>query len=207
VSLSFRQLLDSSGLSRGGLLATPDWLYTEPWSPTAYCEVLGQFDVERSRRYQPEGGYTFCNLFLTDALSACLARGPQHWAWADGTPAPPYASGHDANGVPEVAGELSANRTHDWMLTHAKAYGWSEEQPHDAQAAADRGQPACFTYRNPSGGHGHTGMVRPSDGRDGIWLWQAGLVNSSDIELEHVFGASALNLPHFWTLTHPGAPP
>lgn len=195
MSHTFPELLASKGLR--GLPIAPPYVY-DPSSPnpTQLLAALQQFMVETAARYAQDE-HTYCNIFLEDGLGACSIDTPPHWAWPDGTPATPYATRLAGNGVTELAHEINANDTFDWLQQNGARFGWKEASAAEAQLAADAGAVAIFAWKNPktwvdAAGvehreSGHVGFVRPSLGRPGIWFAQAGLTNSTDVAMSRVF--------------------
>lgn len=180
----FPELLASKGL-RGLSVDAPLQLPADA-TPAQLVAVLEQFAVEHSARYERDTN-TYCNIFLWDGTRACGCEVP-HWAFKDGTPADPYQQRVDSKGVTEFARELNANAVTDWLQLNGAAAGWREAKSWtEAQARADVGGVAIFAWKNPTGGSGHVGILRPSEGRTGVFFAQAGATNSSNIAMSHVF--------------------
>lgn len=78
-------------------------------------------------------------------------------------------------GVFLPAGML-ANDLATWLPGEGAAAGWKPCSGIEAQQAADRGELAVVSYRNP-GGHGHIAPLAPSLGEPGIWLCNVGASN------------------------------
>ncbi|MCK6508532.1 chitosanase [Myxococcota bacterium] len=167
--------------------------YTQPWRPidapiqnrpgernaNTYAHVIDQFNVESNRRYQKNHqgqGETYCNIFAWDVTKAMGAEIP-HWV--------------DGNGNPTGLGqgrELNANAGHDWLVNHGPRHGWRQVSAAEAQAAANNGQPAVASWKNP-GGIGHIGVVRPGEMRNGSpAAAQAGGRNFEDGHISDGFG-------------------
>jgi hypothetical protein len=164
------------------------WLTDQPWlsvtapltagtlarSPETLERVAAQFDVERSPRYQPKPGATYCNVFAADVTAAL------------GCAIPHVDRGHDG-----LLTELTANATVDWLAGPGSVrHGW-ELLPdgHTAQAMADAGRVAVAIWRNTSGGPGHVAVLMPSHGAPGVWIAQAGAHNYARAPLASGFGA------------------
>jgi hypothetical protein len=186
---TFEELLASKTL-RGLALEAPLLLSSDA-GPTELIAVLEQFKVESSARYQRDE-HTFCNLFLWDGTRACGCEVP-HWVFGDGTPATPYQMRASSKGQ-EMAHELNANDVFDWLASYGAQHGWErldyDAETHDSAAdqaveLANNGGVVIFAWKNPTGGPGHVGFVRPSDGE--LRFAQAGAENGSDVPASHVF--------------------
>ena len=127
----------------------------EKGSPSArnaatYDNVINQFAVGSSPRYQPRDGNTYCNIFAWDVTKAMGAELP-HWV--------------DSNGNPAAQGqgrELDANATNAWLNEHGAKSGWRKVSAEEAQAMANQGHPAVASWDN-QGGIGHIAVVRPGE--------------------------------------------
>jgi hypothetical protein len=129
--------------------------------------VVQQFNVATDARYQPQGGTTFCNIFVWDVTRALAAEIPHWWV------------GH----------EMNANALYDWLSAHGGDYGWTACSADDASAAAAAGKPAVAVWKNPSGGPGHIAVVIPTpDGLSGVYIAQAGARCFYGEALNHGFG-------------------
>jgi hypothetical protein len=139
--------------------------------PALYANVINQFAVEVNPRYVPinNGKTDFCNIFLWDLTRAMGVEIP-HWVDPKtGLPA-------DRN----VAMELSANQTVDWMNVHGPACGWRIVTAAQAQQQANLGHPAIALWKNPTGRAGHAMVIRPGVATDkGDCIAQAGRVNAN----------------------------
>ncbi|HXJ83223.1 MAG TPA: hypothetical protein VMS64_31625 [Candidatus Methylomirabilis sp.] len=141
-------------------------------------EVVAQFEVETTPRYQPvsisSGSTTWCNIFVWDATRALGAEIP-------------HCVDEAGRAVPVGQGtELTANRTLRWLETHGLAAGWREEDAAGAIRAARAGSPAVAIWHNPFG-PGHVALVVPCDD-DGVHIAQAGAACFSSRPLAHGFG-------------------
>lgn len=183
MSHTFAELLASKTL-RGLPVDAPLQLLPDS-GPTELIAVQQQFQVETAARYARDD-HTFCNIYLWDFTRAAGCEVP-HWVFPDGTPATPYQARVDSKNVTEAAHELNANDVTKWLAEQGAANGWRVVTEHEAQAIADNGGVAIFAWANPTGGPGHVGALRPSNGRPGTWYAQAGGTNSSDIPALHVF--------------------
>lgn len=136
----------------------------------SYAQVIDQFAVGRNPRYRPRNGDTFCNIFLWDVTRAMNCEIP-HWVDAQGDPAAPFHPG---------ANEMNVNGTVRWLREHGvPRFGWQLANATTAQAHANEGKPAFAIWRNPTGGHGHTAIIRPGlfSDRRGATTAQAGSIN------------------------------
>lgn len=142
--------------------------------------VLRWLDVERSPRYQPGDGVTWCNVFAQDAAAAWGAVLP-HWVAPDGSPCRPY---HGR--------ELTANGTWQWLRSDGSRYGWAPA----ARPGYDAGAFTVGIWRAPLGHHGHLAVVRPGPERpDGPWIAQAGMRCFSAGVVAEGFGRA---VPEWW---------
>ncbi len=148
--------------------------------PELLVQVAQQFDVERSPRYQPSAGRTWCNIFLWDVTSALGAEVP-HWVDLLGKPVSPGP----------LARELSANATVGWLEQDGPAHGWTECDEAGARQAAREGRPAVAVWANPVPSHsGHVAVVLPdADPYDAAQIAQAGAVNFCGGPLYRGFGS------------------
>lgn len=156
-------------------------------SPEALRDVIDQFSVESSARYQPRNGSTYCNIFLWDVTSALGCEIPHYVDSATGAP----------RSYPDVSGawEMNANATHDWLLNAGQEYGWREISEAEAQALANAGQPVVSAWKNTSGGSGHVQIVCPSedggyDATRGPTVAQAGRTNTGYTYQSSIYGSS-----------------
>jgi hypothetical protein len=134
---------------------------------------MDQFQVETAARYQVRDitgdgkKETFCNIFVSDVTNTLWAEIP-----------------HKLNGEWQ---DVTANAK--WL--RAGNGGWRVAQPSEAQTAANNGQPAVVVWVSHDGGHGHIAMLRPSLGRGGIWISQAGARRYRDVPLQVGFAGLA----------------
>lgn len=159
------------------------WLPKEQWIPAVppllsvpgarsvemTDRVIAQFGLATHPRYQPVGGATYCKTFVEDFCAGMSIPFP-HWVDSieAGNPAP---MGHGNV-------ELDINAGVDWLLTHGvQRFGWRVIDELAARAVAATGEAAIAAWKNPSGHHGHTGVVRvarPSEDPAVTWFAQAG---------------------------------
>lgn len=134
--------------------------------------VLEQFHVEKSPRYQPRDGLTFCNIFMWDWSIAMMAELPHF-----------------------VAGkELVINRTIE-RLRAGEEKGWHSCLPEDAHACAKTGMPAIATWYNARGGPGHVAVIEPEKK---LTVAQAGRICGRGLSLSAAFGGQRLGSLEFW---------
>lgn len=151
------------------LATTPELVNVqEDRSAELYDRVINQFSVDTSKRYQPAGGLTFCNIFAWDVMTAMNAPLPH---WVNGTGDPVHA------GAPGGV-ELLANQVSDWLERYGARFSWKEGGPKDSQVHANAGRPSVVLYKAKPGtdrGIGHIAVVRPGEWKaGGPWIAQAG---------------------------------
>ena len=130
-------------------------------------QVLDQLDPAHNPRYQPRGRRgtpgrtTYCNQFAQEALRRM--------------------------GVPYPTG--NANAMNRWFNREGAANGWRQVSAEEAQRMVNEGHPAVATWRNPTGVHGHIGVLRPGELPDGSpRMAQAGGRNFNDGTVRQGFG-------------------
>ncbi|GAB3782301.1 hypothetical protein GCM10028818_37870 [Spirosoma horti] len=144
-----------------------------------YEEVIDQFAVGHNPRHLPTQGFTFCNIFLWDVTRAMTSEIP-HWIDAAGAIAKPFASG---------ANEITINAGVDWLRKFGPANGWLASNQDQAQDNANKGCPSVVVWKNPTGGHGHTAVIRPGNSTNqGPLIAQAGARNFNIGRLVQGFG-------------------
>jgi hypothetical protein len=117
-----------------------------------YSQLINQFAVGDNPRFLAGAGKTYCNIFVWDVTRAMGAEIP-HWIDAAGSIAAP--------GAPDSF-EININAGVTWMKNHGvSGHGWESATPEQAQAAANQGKIAVVMWKNETGGHGHTAIVRP----------------------------------------------
>jgi hypothetical protein len=141
-------------------------------------KVIAELDVEKSPRYAPKPGATFCNIFASDVITA-MGFGPGHWVHEDGSPA------KLGEGT-----ELSANGMARWFGTHGAGRGWMSTDKDTAFSAAERGHLVVVTYDSKSGKPGHIAVMLPEG-----TIAQAGRTNFVGRTLREGFGALPVS---FW---------
>lgn len=149
-------------------------------NPDVYSQVINQFAVGHNPRYLPTHGFTYCNIFLWDVTRAMGAEIP-HWINSSGQIAAPFSSG---------AHEVNINGGVDWMRNFGVVlHGWQSATAAQAQNAANQGELAVIMWKNPTGGHGHTAVVRPGQiTSKGPATAQAGAVNFNAGHMKDGFG-------------------
>lgn len=150
-------------------------------TPDIYADVINQLAVGHNPRYLPGGGYTYCNIFVWDVTRALGCPIP-HWITKDGAIAVPFQSN---------AYEININGGVAWMQAYGvKTHGWQKADAAAAQQCANQGQVAVAMWQNPTGGHGHTAMVRPGTlTARGPATAQAGSINFNSGHLADGFGS------------------
>lgn len=149
--------------------------------------VVKWLDVERSQRYQPGDGNTWCNIFAADAAAGWGAVLP-HWVNPDNS------QGHAFHGR-----ELTANGTWQWLHRDGVRYGWVMVDRDDVQDKVNAGRFAIAIWRAQLGQHGHIAVARPGPVRDdGPWIAQAGAVNFSAGVVVEGFGKVT---PEWWMVS------
>jgi LysM repeat protein len=157
--------------------------------PAVYSQLIDQFAVQFNPRYLAGRGNTYCNIFVWD-VSRAMGAEIAHWIDSSGNIAVPFAP---------HANEININGGVNWMNDHGVTQrGWKVTTAPEAQNAANQGLLAVVMWKNPTGGHGHTAVVRPGSINDkGPVIAQAGRHNFNEGHVVNGFG----NLPHlqyFW---------
>jgi LysM repeat protein len=143
-----------------GTTSTARALYSHPpltnapgqRDPDIYSQLINQFAVGDNPRFLAGQGQTYCNIFVWDVTRAMGAEVP-HWVDAAGDIAAPGALG---------AFEININAGVTWMRNHgAPRHGWQSVTPAQAQDSANQGKVAVVMWKNETGAHGHTAVVRP----------------------------------------------
>jgi len=112
--------------------------------------IIHHLAVEVSRRYQPAGGKTYCNIYAHDfaRLSGLLV--PRTW-WRD-----PKSVGEGARPIyRETVVELNANSLHDWMVRWGKAFGWTISRWREGRSGFSRQALTASLQDQVSAGQGH----------------------------------------------------
>lgn len=146
-----------------------------------YSQVIDQFAVGNNPRYKPGNGNTYCNIFVWD-VSRAMGAEVAHWIDDHGNIAKPFVAG---------AHEININGGVDWMKNHGVTqHGWQSATAAQAQQAANQGRLAVVMWKNMTGGHGHTAIVRPGELTDkGPAIAQAGAHNFNLGHVVNGFGS------------------
>lgn len=134
---------------------TPPWQSIKPPSSQLpntegkLRKVVDELDVENAARYKPQPSATYCNIFVSDVLTA-MGLEPGHWIDDDGHPA------EDGHGW-----EMTANRMVRWFRTTGKDYGWVETDRRIALDSAARGHVVVVGWDSQGKGPGHIAIVLP----------------------------------------------
>jgi hypothetical protein len=116
--------------------------------------IIHALQVESNLRYLPANGATYCKTFAEDVMAGMNATFP-HWVNPDGSPA------ELGKGT-----EMNINMGVVWLEQHGGDYGWEEMTGADLLSqvitAVNAGLPVLAVWKNPTGGHGHVMIPRPS---------------------------------------------
>jgi hypothetical protein len=137
--------------------------------PQRLNQVLDQLNVEGNKKYLPTGvkgnRTTHCNEFAQDALKNL------------GVPQGKYPTG-------------MANSMNTWFNTQGPKNGWRKVSAAEAQQLANQGKPTVASWKNPTGVHGHIGMIRPGELKNGSpTMAQAGGTNFNKGTVRQGFGS------------------
>ena len=111
--------------------------------------VVHELDVENAPRYQSDSEHTWCNIFVTDVITA-MGFEPGHWVDPDG------------NKAKQGAGqELTANLLTRWLLAVGPNKGWVEGDKQTATDAARRGHLCVAAWDSRGKGSGHVAILLP----------------------------------------------
>lgn len=136
-------------------------------------QIVAQFSLESAPRYRPRDydgdgkRETFCNVFINDATDALGCPVPRRLdrTW------------------------YSANAQHEWLAKYGEANGWRVVDRTWIHPLVEGGRPIVATWLNDSMGPGHIALcVAHKDGRDGIYVAQAGIVCHSCLPYGAAFG-------------------
>ena len=119
-------------------------------SAANYNAVIDQYAVTSNSRYQRTSTATWCNIFAWDVTRALGCEIP-HWT-KNNAPVVSFTSG---------AGEMTANRTYNWLRDYGSTYGWKKVSDAEAQRRANAGYPTVAVWYNSTGKSGHIAIVRP----------------------------------------------
>ena len=148
--------------------------------PAIYSQLIDQFAVGNNRRYLPDDGGTYCNIFAWDVSRAMGTEIP-HWIDSAGNIEAPRAP---------HAREININGGVNWMRSHGVTqFGFHSCTPQQAQDAANQGKLAVVMWKNTGSGHGHVAVVRPgSVTTRGPAIAQAGRHNFNEGHVTTGFG-------------------
>lgn len=155
--------------NRANFVTPPLTNSSDARNSATYSQVINQFAVGNNPRYKPGDGKTYCNIFVWDVSRAMGAEVP-HWVDNHGRIVAPFTSG---------AHEININGGVDWMKNHGlEDHAWRSVSAAEAQEAANQGLLAVVMWKNMTGGHGHTAVVRPGQlTAKGAAIAQAGAHN------------------------------
>ena len=171
-------------------LDKPPWIPVDPLmtnhpgsrSPEQYRVIVSQFEVEKLKRYQPQAGKTFCNIFVWDVTAAMGCEIP-HWYNDVGEPVP-VGRGR----------EMTANDMRDWLKKEGPTYGWEPCSSVGAVEHASEGRPTVAVWKN-AGGTGHCAVVLPGGG---LHIAQAGATCFFDRSIQAGFGSHTPAVEYYW---------
>lgn len=185
---------------RGGVLRGNPWGHayalTEAPPATDALSVIRWLAVERSPRYRPQPGVTFCNIYAADtarAMGAYLPRvfwlEPAVAAFARGETREPSIE------APATVGELSANALFRWLVRWGSTYGWERlTNLDDAQDAANAGRCVVLCARRTDERQpGHIGLVAPESDACRALRGESGAVL---LPVQSMAGSTLLELGH-----------
>jgi hypothetical protein len=131
-------------------------------SPAGLANIVRYLEVEKSARYQPADGQTFCNIYACDYCYLAGAYLPRVWwtakALADFAAGRPVAVKYG-----ETVAELNANSLQSWLHEFGPSYGWTQATSLDQlQRAANAGQVSVISaQRSAPAKPGHIAVVVP----------------------------------------------
>lgn len=154
--------------AKGDLRSTSSRAYPLPeWKPDAVPvsgveAIISFLDVEKSPRYKPGNGSTYCNIYAYDFFHAYGVYLPRVW-WVQSllskSPWDPATSVAYAKTVRE----LSANALYGWLVDYGPTYGWTPVKDLNAlQAEVNQGSIGviCAAQKDPTRS-GHITCVVP----------------------------------------------
>lgn len=125
-------------------------------------KIIEWLAVEKSRRYRPGAGLTFCNIYAYDVAYSAGVYLPRVWwtdkAIADLTKGQQVAAKYDV-----TIREMNANAIHNWLQDHGPKFGWKRTfSLTDLQDCANRGGIGTICARRKDlGRSGHIVIVAP----------------------------------------------
>jgi hypothetical protein len=126
--------------------------------------IVRYLDVERSTRYQPGGGSTFCNIYAYDYCYLNNVYLPRVW-WTSRAIADLSAGVPVAVKYADTVNELNANALYDWLRDFGPSFGWTRVATLDEiqQAANQGGVGVICAQRVDLNRSGHITSVVPED--------------------------------------------
>lgn len=141
-------------------------------------QVINYLDVEKSLRYQPRNGKTFCNIYSYDLLMLLDAYIPRVW-WKKDILKDIIAGYKPEVKYSETVIELNTNSIYDWLIEFGDSFNWKEVNSFQAlskqvKSAATVG----IVCSKNSSGHGHLGIVYSA--KNCIWLTRSYLTDAGE---------------------------
>lgn len=104
-------------------------------SKNSLLKIIDFLDVERSARYKPGRGLTFCNIYAYDYATLCGAYLPRVW-WKE----PNEVNENTRPVYGDNVREMNVNSLYRWFPEYGEAYGWKEVKTMtEAQELANQG--------------------------------------------------------------------
>lgn len=135
-----------------------------PGRAAGAAAIVRFLDVEKSARYKPADGKTYCNIYAYDFCFLSGVYLPRVWWLKDA-----IKSLNEGNAVAVkyavTVGELNANALYDWLSEFGASFGWKKVATlDDLQKAANAGSVAviCAARKDPKRS-GHITVVVPED--------------------------------------------
>jgi hypothetical protein len=125
-------------------------------------KIIEWLAVEKSRRYRPGGGLTYCNIYAYDVAYAAGVYLPRVWWTADAIAK--LAAGKQVEAKYDVTiREMNANAIHNWLQDYGPRFGWTRTfSLTDLQDCANRGGIATICARRKNLGlSGHIVVIAP----------------------------------------------
>jgi hypothetical protein len=126
--------------------------------------IVQLLDVERSARYRPAAGKTYCNIYATDFAHAWGAFLPRTWWTPDALRR--LQVGEQVKPVyAETVTELNANALYDWLNAGRSVWGWQRHDTADElQQAVNGGRIGVIcAARTDASRSGHITVCVPED--------------------------------------------
>jgi len=127
-------------------------------TPESILAIVSWLGVEKSGRWRPKPGTTYCNVYAYDLCNAIGAYAPRVW-WGNKSDAEPVLG--------KNVFELSANALYSWFVQHSEEFGWKKVKTLDElQDAANAGNAAVIVGKNKNAqASGHICCVVPESGK------------------------------------------